>query len=151
MRRALVLALACATPAGASRVNVSRLERQAFYCALWVRARSGLGSRFNYALRPNRDGTVTLESSELPGSGESAAFRRCLREEGNDVQRAPEPSRAQEEAAWRRRCSWIRSPIDMEWKDCYPTPAEDAAARRVRCRMPDLDEQEAAANHCPAP
>jgi len=104
MRRAAVLLLlALAVPASAARVNLSRLERQAWTCAVWVRARYGTRlspSNFSYTLRPNRDGTASIESWGV--GPEVPAFERCLREEGNDLARAPELSLAAIEQ-WRRR------------------------------------------------
>jgi len=128
MRRALVLVLvlACAAPAAAARarVNVSRLERQAWTCALWVRARYGTrlsASNFRYELRPNRNGTATIESWGV--GPEVPAFERCLREQGNDLARAPEPSAAAIAEWLRRYCALLRpGPGDSSYADCHLDP-----------------------------
>jgi len=82
IRLAIVLTLALVVPAGAARVSVSRLERQAWECALWTRARIGTSvSPFGYRLVPRRNGTVDVQS--WGWGDEIATFQRCLREKGN--------------------------------------------------------------------
>jgi hypothetical protein len=131
-----LVAIGLTAPAEAARVNLERLDRQAWECALWVRARwSGalVGSRFRYALVPKRDGTVSVAS--WGNDGETAAFYRCLRDKGNVMERVPEAALLRQEIAQdRAHCRGV-GPGDMDWGGCV------RAYGRQGVRPPPYDEK----------